>query len=124
MIGGYSFDEFYASEVLPMSHGLLEQRLMRSAEMLIDFVRYDSVIPNPLFSSGRRSFLPGAVGVARQFFGDHDDRTVFHFIRKIRLGALELGAVVVHDFILIRDVLFRYEEFVDVLVTSIRVGYS
>lgn len=41
-----------------MSHGLFEQRFVRTAEAAVDLVRYHPEIPNPFFSRRGRSAPP------------------------------------------------------------------
>lgn len=44
------FHELHTSEVLPMPHGLLEERLVSSAEIAVDLVWNDSVLPDSLLA--------------------------------------------------------------------------
>ena len=46
-----AFDEFDAGEVLPVSHGLLEQGLVSAGEIGVDLVRNDSVVPDAILTS-------------------------------------------------------------------------
>lgn len=50
MLTADPLDELDAGEILPVTHGLLEQSLVSSGEVAIDLVRYNTVIPD--------SFLP------------------------------------------------------------------
>lgn len=50
-----TFDELNTREIFPMSHGLFEQRFVRSAEAAVDLVRYYAEIPYPFFSCRCRS---------------------------------------------------------------------
>ena len=52
---GRALDEFHAREILPVSHGLLEQRLVRAGEIGVDLVRDDAKVPDALLASGGRA---------------------------------------------------------------------
>lgn len=53
MIQRIPLDELYAREVLPVLHGLLEQRFVRTAKVPVDLVGNHAVVPNAVFLSGR-----------------------------------------------------------------------
>ena len=54
MIDG-ALDEFHASEVLPVTHGLFEEGLVGAREVGVDFVRNDAVVPNAILTGRCRS---------------------------------------------------------------------
>lgn len=47
-----SFHKLDTGEVLPMSHGLFEEGLVSSAEVAVDLVWYDAVVPDSFFAIG------------------------------------------------------------------------
>lgn len=51
---GRALDELDAREILPVSHGLLEQRLVGAGEIGVDLVRDDAEVPDALLASGGR----------------------------------------------------------------------
>lgn len=57
----FSFHKLNAGRVLPMTHGLLEQSLVQSTEVAIDFIGYHSVVPDSFllsrYSSGQATMF-------------------------------------------------------------------
>lgn len=55
MLVRVAFDKLNTREILPVSHGLFEQRFVRTAKATVDLVRYYPEIPDPFFSRRGRS---------------------------------------------------------------------
>jgi len=55
---GIAFHELDAGEVLPVAHGLLEERLVGSTEDAIDLIGNHPIVPGTLLPHSHGSSLP------------------------------------------------------------------
>lgn len=88
MLPRHSLHELDAGEVLPVSHRLLEQGLVRAGEITIDLVRDHAVIPHAFLTRGGRAThparkrVPRCATLVRQVF-----RLVLHVVELDRTDA-------------------------------------
>ena len=60
------FDKFDARKVLPVTHGLFEERFVRAGKVGVDLVRNHSVVPDALFARRRGAPRPDGDASARR----------------------------------------------------------
>lgn len=64
VLAGVALDELDASPVLPVAHGHLEEGLVAAAEVGVDVVRDDAVLPNALLARRSRTLRPPAASAS------------------------------------------------------------
>jgi hypothetical protein len=60
VLAGVALDKLDARPVLPVAHGHLEEGLVAAAEVGVDVVRDDAVLPNALLTRRSRTLRPPA----------------------------------------------------------------
>ena len=60
VLAGVALDELDARPILPVAHGHLEEGLVAAAEVGVDVVRDDAVLPNALLARRGRTLRPPA----------------------------------------------------------------